>query len=122
VDDPNPVELDASPASDATPSLSLSADGGRSCETTMDSYGYTRCSCLAGMAPAANTVASCPNYDCCVRYAGDSGLAEGFGNPGLSSNLCACYMADDIAAIYGATVTCQHFAGGAGAMIVKSCP
>ncbi len=47
---------------------------------------------------------------------------EGFGDQSLSSNLCACYSSADIAAIYGASVTCQHFAGGGGVKIVKSCP
>lgn len=74
------------------------------------------------MAQGANAVASCTGFDCCVRYGPDSGLMQGFGDQSLSSNLCACYSSADIAAIYGASVTCQHFAGGGGAMIVKSCP
>jgi hypothetical protein len=120
-----PVEAGGGPASDATAPVvegAESADAGMSCQTTMDANGFMRCSCLAGTAPSANAVASCTGYDCCVRYAPDSGLMEGFGDQTLSSNLCACYSSADIAAIYGATVTCQHFAGGSGAMIVKSCP
>jgi hypothetical protein len=121
----NPVEADAGPAPDGAPPVT-GAEGadaaGMSCQTTMDANGFTRCSCLAGMAPSANAVASCTGYDCCVRYAPDSGLMEGFGDQGLSSNLCACYSSADIAAIYGASVTCQRFAGGGGATIVKGCP
>ncbi len=118
----NPVEADAGPASDATAPVTQGADAGMSCQTTMDANGFMRCSCLAGMAPNANAVASCAGYDCCMRYGADSGLMEGFGDQSLSSNLCACYSSADIAAIYGASATCQHFAGGGGAMIVKSCP
>jgi hypothetical protein len=121
----NPVMADAGPASDApAPPVTAAeaADAGMSCQTTMDANGFVRCSCLAGMAPSANAVGSCTGYDCCVRYGPDSGLLEGFGDQSLSSNLCACYTSADIAAIYGASVTCQHFAGGGGAMIVKSCP
>jgi len=121
----NPVEADAGPASDSTAPGTEGAgrtDAGMSCQTTMDANGFKRCSCLAGTAPSANAVASCTGYDCCVRYGPDSGLTEGFGDQSLSSNLCACYSSADIAAIYGASVTCQHFAGGGGAMIVKSCP
>lgn len=118
----NPVEADAGPASDARAPVTAGANVGMSCQTTMDANGFMRCSCLAGMAPSANAVASCTGYDCCVRYGPDSGLTEGFGDQSLSSNLCACYSSADIAAIYGASVTCQHFAGGGGAMIVKSCP
>jgi hypothetical protein len=121
----DPVKADAGPASDASAppvTAAEAADAGMSCQTTMDANGFMRCSCLAGMAPSANAVASCTGYDCCVRYAPDSGLMEGFGDQTLSSNLCACYSSADIAAIYGASVTCQHFAGGGGAMIVKSCP
>jgi hypothetical protein len=116
----NPV--DAGAASDATAPVAEGADGGRSCETTMDANGFMRCSCLAGMAASANAVASCTGYDCCMRFVPDSGLMEGFGDQSLSSSLCACYSSADIAAIYGASVTCQHFAGGSGATIVKSCP
>jgi hypothetical protein len=118
-------EAGAGPASDATaPPVTVAegADAGMSCQTTRDANGFMRCSCLAGMAPSANAVASCTGYDCCVRYGPDSGLMEGFGDQSLSSNLCACYSSADIAAIYGASVTCQHFAGGGGGMIVKSCP
>jgi hypothetical protein len=116
-------QVDAGPATDATtPPVTEAADAGMSCQTTMDANGFMRCSCLAGMAPSANAVASCTGYDCCMRYAPDSGLMEGFGDQSLSSNLCACYSSADIAAIYGASVTCQHFAGGGGAKIVKSCP
>ncbi len=121
----NPVEADAAPPSDATAPVAPAAEGadaGMSCQTTMGANGFMRCSCLAGMAPSANAVASCTGYDCCMRYGPDSGLMEGFGDQSLSSNLCACYSSADIAAIYGASVTCQHFAGGGGAMIVKSCP
>jgi hypothetical protein len=119
----DPVEGGAGPASDATaPPVTEAADAGMSCETTMDANGFMRCSCLAGMASSANAVASCTGYDCCVRYGTDSGLMEGFGDQSLSSNLCACYSSADITAIYGASVTCQHFAGGGGAKIVKSCP
>ena len=118
----NPVETDAGPASDAMAAVNEGADAGMSCQTTMDANGFMRCSCLAGMAPSANAVASCTGYDCCVRYAPDSGLMEGFGDQTLSSNLCACYSSADIAAIYGASVTCQRFAGGGGATIVKGCP
>ena len=119
----NPAEADAG-ASDATVVAEGAerTDAGMSCQTTMDANGFTRCSCLAGTAPSANAVASCTGYDCCVRYAPDSGLMQGFGDQTLSSNLCACYSSADIAAIYGASVTCQRFAGGGGAMIVKSCP
>jgi hypothetical protein len=119
---PNPVEADGGPASDGAAPVAEGADAGMSCQTTMDANGFMRCSCLAGMAPSANAVASCTGYDCCVRFGPDSGLMEGFGDQSLSSNLCACYSSADIAAIYGASVTCQHFAGGGGAMIVKSCP
>jgi hypothetical protein len=121
----NPVEADAAPISDATAPVAPAAEGadaGMSCQTTMGANGFMRCSCLAGMAPSANAVASCTGYDCCMRYGPDSGLMEGFGDQSLSSNLCACYSSADIAAIYGASVTCQHFAGSGGAMIVKSCP
>jgi hypothetical protein len=118
----SPVSADGGAASDATVSLTEAAEAGMSCETTMDANGFMRCSCLAGTAPSANAVASCTGYDCCVRYGADSGLMEGFGNPGLSSNLCACYSSADIAAIYGASVTCQRFTAGGGAAIVKSCP
>ncbi len=118
----SPVAAPAGPASDAAAPVAEAADVGMSCQTTMDANGFMRCSCLAGMAPSANAVASCTGYDCCVRYAPDSGLMQGFGDQTLSSNLCACYSSADIAAIYGASVTCQHFAGGGGAAIVKSCP
>ncbi len=121
----NPVEADAAPASDASAppvSAAEAADAGMSCQTTMDANGFMRCSCLAGMAANANAVASCAGYDCCVRYGPDSGLMEGFGDQSLSSKLCACYSSADNAANYGASATCQHFAGGGGAMIVKSCP
>jgi hypothetical protein len=118
----HPVAADAEPASDAPAPVAEAADAGMSCQTTMDANGFMRCSCLAGMAASANAVASCTGYDCCVRYAPDSGLMQGFGDQTLSSNLCACYSSADIAAIYGTSVTCQHFAGGGGAMIVKSCP
>jgi hypothetical protein len=118
----NPVAVDGGPAPDATAPGTESADGGMSCQTTMDANGFMRCSCLAGMAPSANAVASCTGYDCCVRYAPDSGLTQGFGDQTLSSNLCACYSSADIAAIYGASMTCQHFAGGGGAMVAKGCP
>ena len=121
----SPAKADAGPASDATAppaTVTEATDAGMSCLTTMDDNGFKRCSCLAGAAPSANAVASCTGYECCVRYGPDSGLMEGFGDQGLSSNLCACYSSADIAAIYGASVTCQHFAGGGGGMIVKSCP
>jgi hypothetical protein len=117
----DPVDAGAGSASDATATPER-GDAGMSCQTTMDANGFLRCSCLAGMAPSANAVASCTGYDCCARYGPDSGLMEGFGDQSLSSNLCACYSSADIAAIYGASVTCQHFAGGGGAKIVKSCP
>lgn len=114
--------VEAGSASDATaPPVTVAADAGMSCQTTMDANGFLRCSCLAGTAPSANAVASCTGYDCCMRYGPDSGLLEGFGDQSLSSNLCACYASADIAAIYGASMTCQHFAGG-GAKVVKSCP
>jgi hypothetical protein len=112
---------DAAAAADATPAPP-GAEGGMSCETSMDSYGYMRCACLAGQADPANAVAACTGYDCCVRYRPDSGLAEGFGNPSASSNLCACYAAADIAALFGAPTTCQRFAGGSHGTIVQSCP
>jgi hypothetical protein len=116
------VDAGAGSASDAAgPPATEAADAGMSCQTTMDANGFLRCSCLAGMAPSANAVASCTGYDCCMRYGPDSGLLEGFGDQSLSSNLCACYSSADIAAIYGASETCQHFAGG-GAKVVKSCP
>jgi hypothetical protein len=119
----SPGEAEGGAESDATtPVPAEGAEAGMSCQTTMDANGFMRCSCLAGMAPSANAVASCSGYDCCVRYGPDSGLMQGFGDQSLSSNLCACYSSADIAAIYGASVTCQHFAGGGGAMIVKSCP
>jgi len=118
----NAPGADGGAASDAATAVTESTEAGMSCETTMDANGFMRCSCLAGMAPSANAVASCTGYDCCVRYAPDSGLMQGFGDQTLSSNLCACYSSADIAAIYGASVTCQHFAGGGGAAIVKSCP
>jgi hypothetical protein len=121
-DDPGAAAVDGAAPLDAEAPAPPGADAGYSCETTMDSAGNAQCSCLAGTAPSANAVASCAGYDCCVRYAADSGLMEGFGNPSLSSNLCACYSAAGIAAVYGAAVTCQRFAGGAGATILKSCP
>ena len=62
------------------------------------------------------------SLDTVSREIDRSGLMQGFGDQTLSSNLCACYSSADIAAIYGASVTCQHFAGGGGATIVKSCP
>jgi hypothetical protein len=121
-DDPGAAAIDAAAPADGEAPGPPGPNAGYSCETTMDGAGNAQCSCLAGTAPSANAVASCAGYDCCVRYAADSGLMEGFGNPSLSSNLCACYSAAGIAAIYGATITCQRFASGAGATIVKSCP
>jgi hypothetical protein len=111
------------PADDAGPSGTPAAtDGGAFCETTMDSYGYTQCACMQGPAAVSHPVAACAGYDCCVQYGPDSGLASGFGNPAISSDLCACYSSADIAATLGASVSCQDFANDGNTMIVSSCP
>jgi hypothetical protein len=100
-----------------------SASAGGTCGASMDSYGYTRCACSTEATTlAGDTIAKCTGYDCCVRYGPDSGLTEGFGNPTLSSNLCACFSSADITAMLGAPATCQQFAGGGGATIASSCP
>jgi hypothetical protein len=106
-----------------TPADSSSGTGGSVCATSVDSDGFTRCACYPGSVQTTNTVATCAGYDCCVRYASDSGLAEGFGNPLLSSGLCACYSSADIVAMLGASATCKSFAGGASdRTIVPTCP
>jgi hypothetical protein len=110
----------SSPDSAATAPVLSEADGGETCETSKDSYGYTQCTCMPGAEATSSAVAACTGYDCCVSYAPDSGLAEGFGNPALSSNLCACYSSADIAAILGAPTACQGFAGDG--TVVSSCP
>lgn len=100
-----------------------SGSGGGTCGASMDSYGYTRCACSTETTTlAADTIAKCVGYDCCVRYGPDSGLVEGFGNPTLSSNLCACFSSADITAMLGTPTSCQAFAGGGGATIASSCP
>jgi hypothetical protein len=117
-----------SPAPDSSASDSPSDapatidDSDASCETNVDSYGYTQCTCLPGPIATASAVASCSGFDCCVRYGPDSGLAAGFGNPSLSSGLCACYSSADIAAIRGSAVSCHDFANGGVGTIVSSCP
>jgi hypothetical protein len=111
----------ANPSPDASSAVFATDDGGSSCQTSIDSYGNTQCACLQGQVAASNAVASCTGYDCCVRYAPDSGLAEGFGNPTQSSGLCACYSSADIAATLGGPVSCDDFANGEG-NVVSSCP
>lgn len=114
-------DAEISPDSGSLPDSGSEPSG--ACGTSMDSYGYTRCACSPGpSAPVANALAKCVGYDCCVRYAGDSGLAEGFGNPTLSSNLCACFSSADIAAVLGVTTTCQDFARGSAGTVTSSCP
>jgi hypothetical protein len=88
----------------------------------MDSYGYAQCSCLEGPVETYRAVPACTGYDCCVRFAPDSGLMAGFGNPILSSNLCACYSSADIAVIVGGSVTCSQFANIGVGKVVPSCP
>ena len=120
--EPDPSSgADASPdTTDAAPDSGPEANG--PCETSTDGYGYARCSCMPGASvPAAAAVATCAGYDCCLRYAPDSGLSVGFGNPTLSSNLCACFSSADIAALLGAPATCKAFAAGEGT-VVSSCP
>jgi hypothetical protein len=122
---PSPSSSSSSSSSPdaATPVDSSSGGGGSVCATSVDSYGLTRCACFPGSVETTNTVATCSGYDCCVRYASDSGLAEGFGNPLLSSGLCACYSSADITAMLGASATCKSFAGGSSdRTIVQSCP
>jgi hypothetical protein len=117
-----PVGDAEAPLSDsaATSTVPSEADGGETCQTSIGSYGYTQCACLQGSAATSNVVAACTGYDCCVRYAPGSGLAEGFGNPALSSDLCACYSSAEIVAIFGGPTTCQAFAGDG--TVVSSCP
>lgn len=113
---------DASPSDSPSDAAATIDDNDASCETNVDSYGYTQCTCLQGPVATASPVASCSGFDCCVRYGPDSGLAAGFGNPSLSSGLCACYSSADITAIRGSMVSCQNFANGGVGMIVSSCP
>lgn len=99
------------------------SDGGVVCQTSVDSYGYTRCTCAPGVGAVGDAaVASCAGYACCVRYGGDSGLAAGFGDPALSSGLCGCFQSDDITAILGASASCQSFANDGVGDVVPSCP
>jgi hypothetical protein len=119
---PTPVDSPDSSTPDSSSDPPTTSDGGISCQTTMDSYGYTQCACQPGAAVTSGAVAACTGFDCCVRYGPDSGLAEGFGNPSLGSDLCACYSSADIAAILGAPVTCNAFASNGVGKIVSSCP
>jgi hypothetical protein len=99
------------------------ADASAPCQTSVDSYGFTRCACAPNVAALGDAaVSACSGYDCCVAYAADSGLAAGFGDPALSSGLCACFHADDIAAVLGATATCSAFARDGVGTVVKACP
>lgn len=107
------------------PTTSFDADGGPPCETVMDSYGYARCICSPGSSFAAEAgVGSCMNYDCCVSYPGDSGVALGFANPATTSGLCACFLSADITAVSGVSTTCNDFVnhGGGVGKVVSSCP
>jgi hypothetical protein len=122
------VPDDASAGSDADPpATAFDGDGGAPCETVMDSYGYARCICTPGASvPVEAGVASCMNYDCCVSYGGDSGVALGFANPATTSGLCACFTSADIAAVSGVSTTCNDFVnhggGGGVSKVVPSCP
>lgn len=119
---PAPGPNDGSDASpDAPPGEQL--DAGLVCQTSVDSYGYTRCVCSPGVHALGDAaVAACVGYDCCVSYGPDSGLAAGFGDPTLSSDLCACFHSADIAALRGTTATCSNFAHDGVGTVVKACP
>jgi hypothetical protein len=111
----------ANPPTDAA--VVPATDGGVVCQTTIDSYGYTRCTCATGVAALGDAgVASCAGFDCCVRYGADSGLAAGFGDPALSSGLCGCFQSADIAALLGANASCQNFASDGVGKVVTTCP
>jgi hypothetical protein len=114
------VDSATTPIGDSAPP-EITGDGGVVCQTSVDSYGYTRCTCADGVAALGDAaVASCTG-DCCVLYGADSGLAAGFGNPTLSSDLCACFQAADIAAMLGTSATCRSFANDGVGSVVKSC-
>jgi hypothetical protein len=117
---------DAVPGDGATVSTDAPAafpDASAPCQTSVDSNGFTRCTCAPGVAALGDAaVSACSGYDCCVAYAADSGLAAGFGDPALSSGLCACFHADDIAALLGTTATCSSFARDGVGTVVKGCP
>jgi len=119
-------DLDAAPGEGAVASsdgAAVFADASAPCQTNVDSYGFTRCTCAPGVAALGNAaVSSCSGYDCCVAYAADSGLAVGFGDPALTAGLCACFHADDIAAILGTTATCNELARDGVGKVVKACP
>jgi hypothetical protein len=118
--------LDAKPSDDAAVSTDAPAafsDASAPCQTSVDSNGFTRCACAPNVAALGDAaVSACSGYDCCVAYAADSGLAAGFGDPALSSGLCACFHAADIAALLGATATCSEFARDGVGKVVKGCP
>jgi hypothetical protein len=117
---------DAAPSDGAvvsTDAPATFADASAPCQTSVDSHGFTRCMCAPNVAALGDAAAStCAGYDCCVAYAADSGLAAGFGDPAMSSGLCACFHADDIAALLGATATCSDFARDGVGNVVKGCP
>jgi hypothetical protein len=122
--------LDAEPSDGVVVSADASADAPAAledasapCQTSVDSYGFTRCVCAPNVTALGDAgVSACAGYDCCVAYAADSGLAAGFGDPALSSGLCACFHADDMAAVLGATATCSDFARDGVGKVVKGCP
>jgi hypothetical protein len=113
----------SAPSSDGA-TASVDAGGtGVVCQTSVDSYGYMRCTCAQGVAALGDAgVASCAGFPCCVRYGADSGLAAGFGDPALSSGLCGCFQSADITAILGASATCGNFANDGVGVVVPSCP
>lgn len=114
---------DGSVASTDAPATGASLDGGLACQTSVDSYGYTRCTCAEGVTAIGDAgVASCTGFPCCVSYGGDSGLAAGFGDPTLSSGLCGCFQSEDIAALLGAEATCAQFANDGVGSVVATCP
>jgi hypothetical protein len=117
---------DAEPGDGAvgsTDAPAVFADASAPCQTSVDGYGFTRCVCAPNVAALGDAaVSACSGYDCCVAYGADSGLAAGFGDPSLSSGLCACFHADDIAAVLGATATCGDFARDGVGNVVKGCP
>jgi hypothetical protein len=118
---PDPEPSDGAVVSTDAPAAF--ADASARCQTSVDSYGFTRCVCAPGVAALGDAgVSACSGYDCCVAYAADSGLAAGFGDPALSSGLCACFHAGDIAAVLGATATCSDFAHDGVGNVVKGCP
>jgi hypothetical protein len=114
---------DGSVASTDAPPTGAALDGGLACQTSVDSYGYTRCTCAEGVTALGDAgVASCTGYACCVSYGGDSGLAAGFGDPTLSSGLCGCFQSADVAALLGADVSCAEFANDGVGSLVAACP